>query len=126
MITHAQFQQYTADGFTLVPIVREVLSDLDTPLSVYLKLADGPHTYLFESVEGGERFGRYSIIGLAARCLEGCVQAGDTVLDPFCGSGSTGVAAREYGCRFVGIDTDEHALEGARTRLRPPGVSGQR
>ena len=64
--------------------------------------------------------------GLAARCLEGCVQAGDTVLDPFCGSGSTGVAAREYGCRFVGIDTDEHSLEGARTRLRPPGVSGQR
>nr|WP_254200422.1 anthranilate synthase component I [Lysobacter sp. MMG2] len=43
------------------------MSDLDTPLSVYLKLADGPHTYLFESVEGGERFGRYSIIGLPAR-----------------------------------------------------------
>ena len=69
MITHAQFQQYAADGFTLVPIVREVLSDLDTPLSVYLKLADGPHTYLFESVEGGERFGRYSIIGLPARTV---------------------------------------------------------
>ena len=50
----------------LRPIVREVASDLDTPLSVYLKLADGPHTYLFESVEGGERFGRYSIIGLPA------------------------------------------------------------
>ncbi|WP_425477496.1 anthranilate synthase component I [Thermomonas haemolytica] len=44
-----------------------MLSDLDTPLSVYLQLADGPHTYLFESVEGGERFGRYSIIGLPAR-----------------------------------------------------------
>jgi len=51
-----------------VPVVREVLSDLDTPLSVYLKLADAPHTYLFESVEGGERFGRYSIIGLPAAC----------------------------------------------------------
>ena len=69
MITHAQFDQYAADGFTLVPVVREVLSDLDTPLSVYLKLADGPHTYLFESVEGGERFGRYSIIGLPARTV---------------------------------------------------------
>lgn len=67
MMTHAQFDQYAADGFTLIPVVREVLSDLDTPLSVYLKLADGPHTYLFESVEGGERFGRYSIIGLPAR-----------------------------------------------------------
>ena len=67
MTTPAQFAQYAADGCTLVPVVREVLSDLDTPLSVYLKLADGPHTYLFESVEGGERFGRYSIIGLPAR-----------------------------------------------------------
>lgn len=67
MMTHAQFNQYAADGYTLIPVVREVLSDLDTPLSVYLKLADGPHTYLFESVEGGERFGRYSIIGLPAR-----------------------------------------------------------
>ncbi|HET6435697.1 MAG TPA: anthranilate synthase component I [Xanthomonadaceae bacterium] len=62
-----QFQRYAADGHTLIPVVREVLSDLDTPLSVYLKLADGPHTYLFESVQGGERFARYSIIGLPAR-----------------------------------------------------------
>ncbi|HEU4991896.1 MAG TPA: anthranilate synthase component I [Luteimonas sp.] len=62
-----QFAALAAQGHTLVPVVREVLSDLDTPLSVYLKLADGPHTYLFESVEGGERFGRYSIIGLPAK-----------------------------------------------------------
>src|SRR5690606_18255034 len=64
---YQQYQQHVADGHTRIPVVREVLSDLDTPLSVYLKLADGPHTYLFESVEGGERFGRYSIIGLPAR-----------------------------------------------------------
>src|SRR4029079_133394 len=50
-----------------IPMLREVRSDLDTPLSVYLKLADGPHTYLFESVEGGETWGRYSIIGLPAK-----------------------------------------------------------
>ncbi|WP_454832159.1 anthranilate synthase component I [Pseudoxanthomonas wuyuanensis] len=72
MISPEQFQQYAAEGCTpgsynRVPVVREVLSDLDTPLSVYLKLADAPHTYLLESVEGGERFGRYSIIGLPAR-----------------------------------------------------------
>jgi anthranilate synthase component 1 len=66
VISFEQFQHYAADGHTLIPIVREVLSDLDTPLSVYLKLADGANTYLFESVEGGERFGRYSIIGLPA------------------------------------------------------------
>ena len=65
--SHEQFQQFADEGHTHIPVVREVLSDLDTPLSVYLKLADGPHTYLFESVEGGERFGRYSIIGLPAR-----------------------------------------------------------
>ena len=67
MITHPQFQHYAEQGHTRIPVVREVLSDLDTPLSVYLKLADAPHTYLFESVEGGERFGRYSIIGLPVR-----------------------------------------------------------
>lgn len=67
MIDAAQFQSLAEAGHTRIPVVREVLSDLDTPLSVYLKLADGPYTYLFESVEGGERFGRYSIIGLPAR-----------------------------------------------------------
>ncbi|KRA76618.1 anthranilate synthase [Lysobacter sp. Root667] len=67
MISPELFQQQAANGYTRIPVVREVLSDLDTPLSVYLKLADGPHTYLFESVEGGERFGRYSIIGLPAK-----------------------------------------------------------
>ena len=67
MITQEQFQQFAAEGYNRIPVVREVLSDLDTPLSVYLKLADGPHTYLFESVEGGETWGRYSIIGLPAK-----------------------------------------------------------
>ena len=67
MISFEQFQRHAAEGHTNIPVVREVLSDLDTPLSVYLKLADAPHTYLFESVEGGERFGRYSIIGLPAK-----------------------------------------------------------
>ena len=67
MSTLSQFLQQAAEGHTRIPLVREVLSDLDTPLSVYLKLADAPHTYLFESVEGGERFGRYSIIGLPVR-----------------------------------------------------------
>ena len=51
-------------GYTHVPIVREVAADLDTPLSAYLKLANQPFSYLFESVHGGERWGRYSIIGL--------------------------------------------------------------
>jgi anthranilate synthase component 1 len=67
VISAEQFTQLAAAGHNRIPVVREVLSDLDTPLSVYLKLADGPHTYLFESVEGGETWGRYSIIGLPAK-----------------------------------------------------------
>ena len=67
MISQAEFDELAAAGHTRIPVVREVLSDLDTPLSVYLKLADGPYSCLFESVEGGENWGRYSIIGLPAR-----------------------------------------------------------
>jgi anthranilate synthase component I len=52
-----------------VPVVYETLADLDTPLSVYLKLADGPYSYLLESSQGGEKWGRYSIIGLPARTV---------------------------------------------------------
>ena len=67
MIDAETFAQLADQGHTRIPLVREVLADLDTPLSVYLKLADGANTYLFESVEGGETWGRYSIIGLPAQ-----------------------------------------------------------
>ncbi len=58
-----------AERLRRTPMVREVLADLDTPLSTYLKLADGPYSYLFESVQGGEKWGRYSIIGLPCRTV---------------------------------------------------------
>ena len=58
------FDQLVAEGHNRIPVYRSVLADLDTPLSVYINLADKPDTYLFESVEGGETWGRYSIIGL--------------------------------------------------------------
>ena len=63
-MTEQDFQALAAQGYTAIPILREVLADLDTPLSTYLKLANGPYSYLFESVHGGEKWGRYSIIGL--------------------------------------------------------------
>ena len=66
VISRDDFDALAAQGHTRIPLVREVFSDLDTPLSVYLKLADGPYTFLFESVEGGATWGRYSIIGLPA------------------------------------------------------------
>ncbi|MCC1496619.1 anthranilate synthase component I [Alcanivorax sp. 1008] len=65
-VSPEQLHTYLDAGFNRVPVVREVLADLDTPLSAYRKLAAGPYTYLFESVQGGERWGRYSMIGLPA------------------------------------------------------------
>ena len=66
-MTEAEFQRLAAQGFNRVPLIAETFADLDTPLSLYLKLANRSNTYLLESVEGGERFGRYSFIGLAAQ-----------------------------------------------------------
>lgn len=59
-----QFSSLARQGYNRVPVYREVLADLDTPLSTYLKLANGEYSYLLESVHGGEKWGRYSIIGL--------------------------------------------------------------
>ena len=68
-MTPEQFQDYARQGYNRIPVARQVLADLDTPLSAYLKLADGPYSYLFESVHGGETWGRYSIIGLPCRTV---------------------------------------------------------
>jgi len=59
-----EFRQYAAQGFNRIPLQHEMLADLDTPLSTFLKTANLPYSYLFESVQGGEKWGRYSIIGL--------------------------------------------------------------
>ncbi len=64
----ANYDTLKNKGYSFIPLVREVLADLDTPLSAYLKLAHQPYTYLFESVQGGEQWGRYSFIGLS--CAE--------------------------------------------------------
>jgi anthranilate synthase component 1 len=61
-----QFQQLADQGHNRIPLYRCVSADLDTPLSAWLKLANGQHTFLLESVEGGAQWGRYSIIGLSA------------------------------------------------------------
>jgi len=66
-MTEAEFNALAAQGYNRIPLVLETFADLDTPLSVYLKLANAPYSYLLESVQGGERFGRYSFIGLPAR-----------------------------------------------------------
>jgi anthranilate synthase component 1 len=63
------FNELASQGFNRIPVVREVLADTETPLSTYLKLGKGVHSYLFESVQGGEKWGRYSIIGLPCRTV---------------------------------------------------------
>jgi len=67
MINETEFKQLASQGYNRIPLMREVLADLDTPLSTYMKLCSAPYSYLFESVQGGEKWGRYSIIGLPAK-----------------------------------------------------------
>ena len=73
VITELEFKSLAAQGFNRIPLMAEAFADLETPLSLYLKLAygsgGGKHSFLLESVVGGERFGRYSFIGLPARTL---------------------------------------------------------
>jgi anthranilate synthase component 1 len=76
-MTELEFQKLAAQGYTRIPVIAEARADLYTPLAVYLKLAGGPYSYLLESVVGGERFGRYSFIGLA--CAERIEARGRTL-----------------------------------------------
>ena len=90
----SRFERLKQKACARVPLVREVLADLDTPLSTYLKLANTPYSYLFESVQGGEKWGRYSIIGLPCRKIvkinnrqitieeDGAVVSEEQVTDP--------------------------------------------
>jgi anthranilate synthase component 1 len=76
-MTEVEFQGLAAKGYTRIPVIAEATADLHTPLAVYAKLANGPFTYLLESVVGGERFGRYSFVGLT--CAERIEARGRTV-----------------------------------------------
>jgi len=73
VITELEFKSLSAQGYNRIPLMVEAFADLETPLSLYLKLAHardgGRYSFLLESVVGGERFGRYSFIGLPARTL---------------------------------------------------------
>lgn len=77
MMNLETYQAYVAQGYNRIPLTLTVLADLDTPLSLYLKLANKPFSYLLESVVGGERFGRYSFIGLP--CQDYLKVEGETV-----------------------------------------------
>ena len=76
-MTQLEFQRLAAEGYTRVPVIAEARADLYTPLALYAQLAGGSYSYLLESVVGGERFGRYSFIGLS--CSERIEARGRTL-----------------------------------------------
>ncbi|MFI4921859.1 MAG: anthranilate synthase component I family protein, partial [Gammaproteobacteria bacterium] len=106
-----RFDALKAAGYNRIPMVKEILADLDTPLSIYLKLANAPNTFLLESVEGGETWGRYSIIGLPAAALL-------TVQDGVCRVTSTA------GEEPIPLTDPFAAIEAFRGRFRAPALPG--
>jgi len=65
----SQFTKLIKQGFNHIPFSKEIVVDTDTALALYLKLANSPYSYFLESVQGGEKWGRYSFIGLAAETV---------------------------------------------------------
>ena len=113
MMTPERFDELAAAGYNRIPVTREVLADLDTPLSTYLKLADEPWTFLLESVQGGEKWGRYSIIGLP--CHERIEVRGFTV---------THIQGKEYRER-VEVDDPLAWIERFQARFQVPCLDDQ-
>lgn len=72
MTTQAQFSQLHAQGYNLIPVYRQRLADTETPLSIFARLKAHTNAYLFESVEGGENWARYSMIGLGESTVFSC------------------------------------------------------
>lgn len=72
-MTELEFKSLANEGYNRIPLIAEAFADLETPLTLYLKLAQsqnaGKNTFLLESVVGGERFGRFSFIGLPANTI---------------------------------------------------------
>ena len=106
-----RFEALRAAGYNRIPLSKEILADLDTPLSVYLKLAHAPVSFLLESVEGGETWGRYSIIGLPAAAVL-------TLRDGVC------TVRSHNGEEQLAGDDPFAAIEGFRRRFRVPELPG--
>ncbi|MDF2466008.1 MAG: anthranilate synthase, component [Ramlibacter sp.] len=106
MITELEFKSLGVQGYNRIPLIAEAFADLETPLSLYLKLAHardgGKHSFLLESVVGGERFGRYSFIGLPARTLLRCSGFGGDALTEVVTNGKVVETARGNPLDFIG------------------------
>lgn len=106
-----EFRTYARQGYNHIPIAKEVVADLETPLTAYLKLADNPYTCLLESVTGGETWGRYSIIGLPARTVVAV--------------NGRSVTVTEQGKLISKVQTDDPfaAIETFKARFRAPEIA---
>ncbi len=106
MITELEFKSLAVQGYNRIPLIAEAFADLETPLSLYLKLAHardgGKHSFLLESVVGGERFGRYSFIGLPARTLLRSSGFGGDALTEVVTNGKVVETARGNPLDFIG------------------------
>jgi anthranilate synthase component 1 len=106
LITELEFKSLGLEGFNRIPLIAEAFADLETPLSLYLKLAHarggGKHSFLLESVVGGERFGRYSFIGLPARTLLRASGFGADALTELVTDGEVVETARGNPLDFIG------------------------
>src|SRR5947209_4666230 len=104
----------------LVPLYRDILTDLETPVSAYCKTARGPYSFLLESVTGGERVGRYSFIGIEPYMV--IVHDGDTVTRYKMGSvDKQNKQGRESGRNREGVESGRkrESVESGRNSLRP-------
>ena len=93
-MTELEFRELAKQGYTRIPVIAEARADLYTPLALYVKLAGGAYSYLLESVVGGERFGRYSFVGLA--CAERIEARGRKVRRLLRGARGTDVCLEEF------------------------------
>jgi anthranilate synthase component 1 len=105
MISELEFKSLVQQGYNRIPLLLEAFADLETPLSLYLKLAHaqdgGRHSFLLESVVGGERFGRYSFIGLPARTLIRASGFGDEQLTEVVTDGQVVETSRDNPLDFI-------------------------
>ncbi|HVZ46192.1 MAG TPA: anthranilate synthase component I [Ramlibacter sp.] len=105
MITELEFKSLALQGYNRIPLIAEAFADLETPLSLYLKLAHakggGRLSFLLESVVGGERFGRYSFIGLPARTLVRASGFGEQALSEVVTDGEVVECARGNPLDFI-------------------------
>ena len=105
VITELEFRSLAQQGYNRIPLMAEAFADLETPLSLYLKLAHskdgGKFSFLLESVVGGERFGRYSFIGLPARTLVRASGFGTDVLTEVITDGLVTESSRQNPLDFI-------------------------